>query len=81
MTFHLLFVKNLLYSPMPWENLTLCLLKQAGRLGYGRELFLLDLPNIDVSLFPLYLQSVINAWQALSLCRETSFFTTSMFLN
>ena len=43
--------------------------------------FLLDLPKIDVSSLPLYLQSVINAWQALSLRRETSSFATSMFLN
>jgi len=81
MTFRLLFVKKLLYSHMPWESLILCLLKQAGRLGYGRELFLLDLPKIDVSSLPLYLQSVINNSQALSLRRETSSLTTSMFLN
>jgi len=82
MAFRLSVALRMLYtrpSP-PWVNVARHLLQQAGRLGYDHSLFLMDLSKIDTSPLSGFYQSMLNAWQALTITRATHSYTKQMFL-
>ena len=81
MAFRLLSARRLLYSDVPWKAFAHCVLKQAGKLGYGDELFLLDTKHVDMTSVPLFYRSMLEAWQAFSFRRDTSAYSLQMFLN
>ena len=54
--------------------------QQAGLLGYGLEVFLIESKNIDTSHLPLFYQSLLNAWQAVVVTRQRDFYDIKMFV-
>ena len=66
MAFRLMAIKRLLYGEVvSWRPLTNTLLRQTGGLDSDRELFLMDLKQVDRARLPAFHQSLLNAWQAL----------------
>ena len=45
-----------------WRPLSNTLLRQTGGLDYDRELFLMDLKQVDRARLPEFHQSLVNAW-------------------
>ncbi len=81
MAFRLLALRRLLYSDVPWKAFAHCLLRQAGRLGFGDEIFLLDAARVDITSIPLFYRSMLEAWRTVAFCHDTSAYTLQMFLN
>ena len=70
MAFRLMAIKRLLFCEVvPWRPLTNTLLRQMGGLDYDRELFLVDLKQLERARLPAFHQSLLNAWQALRVQR------------
>ena len=64
---------------LPWRPVAQRILRQAGLLGYGLELFLIESKNIDTSHLPLFYQSLLNAWQAVVVTRQRDLYDIKMF--
>ena len=71
--FRLQTAQRLLYSlGLPWTDTACLLLRKAGRLGYDKQLFLVQPQSVDTEtgLTSFYL-SVLQAWQTLTAKRKT----------
>ncbi|CAN0385535.1 unnamed protein product [Lampetra planeri] len=51
-----------------------------GRIGYGKELFLTDLGQIDCRGLPLYYRSITEAWRSLEWNRTNPYCSMSAFI-
>ena len=78
--FRLLSIQKLLYSNTSWKASANALLKQAGKLGYGQELFLLNLERVDVTSVPIFYRSMLEAWQAVAVRRDARVCSIPLFL-
>ena len=56
------------------------ILQQASGLGYSLELFLIKLQHVDTSHLSTFYQSLLNAWQSLSVSRRQETYATNMFV-
>ena len=56
------------------------ILQQASGLGYSLELFLIKLQHVDISHLSTFYQSLLNAWQSLSVSRQQETYATNMFV-
>ena len=81
MAFRLLSLRRLLYTDVSWKAFAHCLLRQAGKLGFDQELFLMDTKKIDITSVPLFYRSMLEAWQAATVRRDDSSYSLKMFLN
>jgi len=81
MAFRLLSLRRLLYTDVSWKALAHCLLRQAGKLGYDQQLFLIDTKKVDIASVPLFYRSMLKAWQAVTVRRNNSDYSLEMFLN
>ncbi len=80
LAFRLRSIQRLLYAEhLPGKPLACSILQRAGRLGYGQELFLINLQHVDASLLPVFYRSLLNAWQGVSISRHTDSYGTNMF--
>ena len=64
-----------------WRQLTSCIFRQAGKLNFAQELFLMDSTKMDLSGLPAFHRSLLNAWQAFGCRRDPSTYTEPMFFN
>ncbi|TWW81732.1 Transposon TX1 uncharacterized 82 kDa protein ORF 1 [Takifugu flavidus] len=65
--FRLQTAQRLLYSfGVPWTDMACLLLRKAGRLGYDKQLFLLQSQSVDLTGLTPFYQSVLKVWQVLS---------------
>ena len=70
MALRLLSLRRLLYTDVSWKAFAHCLLRQAGKLGYDQELFLMDTKKIDITSVPLFYRSMLEALQSVTVCRD-----------
>ena len=71
--FRLQTAQRLLYSRgLPWTDTACLLLRKAGRLGYDKQLFLVQPQSVDTETgLPSFYLSVLQAWQTVTAKRRT----------
>ena len=80
MAFRLSSVQKLLSEKqLPSHLLATRILRQAVGLGYGHHCFLVLLQCVDTSPLSDFYQSLLNAWQSLSVCRQQDTYVNKIF--